>query len=55
MQWVRVQSLVGELRSHIPCSVIKKKKKEAARQLRLKYHPNLRTEMGAGISDGEAI
>ena len=50
---MRVQSLMGELRSQVPCSVIKKKK--AARQLRLKYHPNLRTEMGAGTSEGDAV
>ena len=28
MQGARVQSLVGELRSHMPCSVAKKKKKK---------------------------
>ena len=28
MQRVQVQSLVGELRSHMPCGVAKKKKKK---------------------------
>ena len=36
MQRVRVQSLVGELRSHMPCCMAKKKNKHIKRNLKIK-------------------